>query len=82
VEEACSSLGFSPDTREFSAHLTLGRVKRALDAAALQSLEREVRRAHNEYSLDVRSVDLVQSEPRPGGSHYTTLASLPLHDVT
>ena len=82
VEDACVSLGFSPDARAFNAHVTLGRVKRPLDAAALQSLEREVRRAHNEYSLDVRSVDLVKSEPRPGGSHYTTMASLPLHDVT
>jgi 2'-5' RNA ligase len=62
--------------------VTVGRVKRELDAIALQSLERSGGRMHNEYPLEVRSVELMQSELRADGPRYTILASLPLGGIT
>jgi 2'-5' RNA ligase len=82
VEEACVSLGFQPEVRPFGAHLTVGRVKRELNVLALQCLERAGFGMHNEYVLDVQSVDLMQSELRVGGPSYTMLASLPFQDIT
>jgi 2'-5' RNA ligase len=78
VERACEPLGFERDARGFSPHLTLGRVKRELPSPVLESLERTLRAANNEYELAVAAVDLMRSDLGPGGPRYSVLASLPL----
>ncbi len=78
VEQACDLLGFARDARAFSAHLTLGRVKRELPPASRGALAGAAGATHNEYDLDVHSIDLMQSDLLPGGPRYTRLVSLPL----
>jgi RNA 2',3'-cyclic 3'-phosphodiesterase len=74
VQTAMQSLGFQPEHREFSAHLTLGRVKRPQpDAAltrALDSIKNEVFGA-----MRVEAIHLYQSELHPDGSIYSKLSS-------
>jgi RNA 2',3'-cyclic 3'-phosphodiesterase len=74
VQTAMEPLGFQPERREFSAHLTLGRIKfprpdvaltRALDSIKNQSFG----------AMRVEAIHLFQSELHPQGSIYTKLSS-------
>ena len=74
IETCCDSLGFEPDHRPLSPHLTLARIKagshefgRAL--ASSKVLERPL----SLNALAVESVALMQSELRPTGSVYRKL---------
>ncbi len=78
VQGAMQSLGFEPDHREFSAHLTLGRIKvpRPDDALtlALDSLK------DNAFgTMRVDGIHLFQSQLHPEGSIYSKLSS---HQLT
>ena len=42
VEEAMKNLGFSPEERPYSPHLTLGRVRRGVSDAALAKISNSV----------------------------------------
>lgn len=78
IDRALEPLGIPRETRAFHAHLTLGRVTGALaarDAAALEAAARTPRPARG---FPVRTIDLMQSEPGPGGSRYTVLAAVSL----
>jgi 2'-5' RNA ligase len=74
VQEAMQPLGFEPEHREFSAHLTLGRVKfprpdvaltRAIDSLKDTSFG----------ALRVEAIHLFESQLHPEGSIYTKLSS-------
>lgn len=74
VEGCCESLGFAPDSRPLSAHLTLARIKvggrefgQVLAASAV--LDRPLSLG----ALAVESVALIKSDLRPTGSVYTKL---------
>jgi 2'-5' RNA ligase len=77
VERAMAPLGFPPESRPFSGHVTLGRVRtprglrRVLDAAA--ALEGQPFGAWT-----VREIVLYRSHLRPSGSVYEPLATLAL----
>jgi 2'-5' RNA ligase len=77
TDRATAALGIPRETRSFSPHLTLARIKERLDLqplretiAALPSLEFG--------SFEARSFFLYRSSPRPTGSVYTKLAEFPL----
>ena len=77
TDRATAALGIPAETRPFSPHLTLARIKERLNLqplreaiAALPSLEFE--------SFEARSYFLYQSVLRPSGSVYTKLAEFPL----
>jgi 2'-5' RNA ligase len=77
TDRAVSALGIASETRDFSAHLTLGRIK---ERPNLQALREAVAALP---SLDfgrfeARSFFLYQSTLRPAGSVYTKLAEFPL----
>ena len=80
IESACARLGYESETRDFSPHLTLGRVKQ--DASALD--QQKIRRALAETKIDslgtarVNSVHLYKSDLKPTGSVYTQIFSAPL----
>lgn len=80
IETGCAQLGYSPDGRPFSPHLTVGRVR---DYVSLGEQQR-LRKALGETKIDslgmtrVNSVHLYQSELKPDGSIYTKLFSAPL----
>ncbi|MGD0499021.1 MAG: RNA 2',3'-cyclic phosphodiesterase [Bryobacteraceae bacterium] len=77
TDRATAALGIPPETRAFSPHLTLARIKERLNVqplretiAALPSLEFG--------SFVAQSFFLYQSSLRPTGSVYTKLAGFPL----
>ncbi|MBZ5586905.1 MAG: RNA 2',3'-cyclic phosphodiesterase [Acidobacteriia bacterium] len=77
TDRATAALGVAPESRPFSPHLTLARIKERLDlqplreaVAALPSLEFG--------SFEVRGFFLYRSQLRPSGSVYTKLAEFPL----
>jgi 2'-5' RNA ligase len=80
IEAGSAEIGFRPETREFRAHLTLGRVnggQRPSDQAQLlEFLERARVEALGEFRID--HLSLMRSELRPGGSLYTPLFVTPL----
>ncbi len=80
VEGALAPLGFPPEKRRFSPHLTLGRVRREAQPAEVKALGRLVQT--NDLGLvaawTAGTVSLMRSELRPAGAHYTCLAAVPL----
>lgn len=71
VEEATRPLGFPAENRDFSAHLTVGRVK---DGRLSERLSAKVSACTFEAKgIIVSEVILFQSELAPGGSIYTPL---------
>jgi len=74
VRQAMTGLGFRPDEHEFTAHLTLGRVKVPRpDAALTQALDSIKKDAFG--TLHVAAIHLYKSQLHPDGSVYTKLSS-------
>lgn len=76
LDEGLSRIGFEPDRKPFSAHLTMGRVKSRRNSRALMA-------AANDYQLapiafSVSEIVLMRSQLHPAGSRYTRLASAAL----
>jgi 2'-5' RNA ligase len=82
VEDASAVLGFKPEPRGFTPHLTLGRVNGNLRSLERQRLA-EGLAAAREQSLDLGAftadtLSLIRSELKPTGSVYTPLFTTPL----
>ena len=74
VQTAMQPLGFEPEHREFSAHLTLGRVKFPKpDVALTKALDSIKNEAFGMMRVD--AVHLFQSQLHPEGSIYSKLSS-------
>ena len=80
IESACARLGYESEQRDFSPHLTVGRVRQDIPAVGQQKL----RNALEAFVIDspgsarVDSVHLYKSDLKPSGSVYTKLFSAPL----
>jgi 2'-5' RNA ligase len=78
IEGALEPLGFPPEGRRFSPHLTLGRVKgggrQALEALGTYMEQAKVRVGE----MRVEAVHLMRSDLQPGGAVYTELAVVAL----
>ncbi len=78
IEQALVPLGFRPEARAFSPHLTLGRVKGG-GRQALEALGAYVERAKVHIgAMKVQAVHLIRSDLRPSGAVYTELTVVPL----
>lgn len=83
IESSSRRLGYESEERNFSPHLTIGRVKQNVTATEQQT----IRRALEETTIDslgtarVDSVHLYKSDLKPSGSVYTRLYSAPLRPV-
>ncbi|HUG34110.1 MAG TPA: RNA 2',3'-cyclic phosphodiesterase [Anaerolineales bacterium] len=83
IETACARLGYPPEARIFSPHLTIGRVRQYTSAADSQ----KIRHAIESSTIDslgtarVDSVQLYKSDLKPDGAAYTRLISAPFHAV-
>ena len=80
IEGACEGVGFLRETKPFSPHLTLARIRvgeRHVGVAVAKSgvLDRPI----SSGLLAVESVVLMKSELRPTGSVYTKLWEVRLH---
>ncbi len=73
VEDASRPLGFEPEARGFTPHLTLGRVEPGWRPADRQSLEAAFARLGPGVSgaFTADTLALMRSELRPGGAVYT-----------
>ena len=76
VEEAVNELGYPPEERAFSPHLTLARVERNAKPKEVAALGQEVERsALGEIAtFHAERVSLMRSDLRPSGPIYSELA--------
>ena len=79
IDGAFVPFGVGVESREFRAHLTLGRVKGELSAAGSAALSAAARQAPPARGVPVHTIDLMRSELGPGGSRYSVLATVPLN---
>jgi 2'-5' RNA ligase len=78
LEVACEELGYEVDARAFRPHVTLGRVKRDIPTEQAQTLSRLATSVRYRATIDVPSIDVMQSELSAAGPRYTVLAAIPL----
>lgn len=81
VEALITPLGFPTDSRPFSPHLTLGRVKDRTSSEVLAQIGRGVQNQHIGHitSWPCHAVSLMQSDLQPSGAVYTQLVHYPLN---
>lgn len=77
-EQLQRAIGFKPESRPYSPHLTIGRVKKDLPARLLGQLGQELERERGEIgqlvTFDVSQISLIKSDLKPAGPVYTPLA--------
>ena len=74
VQDAMQPLGFVPERHEFSAHLTLGRIRSPRrDAALTRAIDSLKDTSFG--TLRVEAIHLFESQLHPEGSIYTKLSS-------
>jgi 2'-5' RNA ligase len=80
VEMASTRLGYPPEGRPFSPHLTIGRVTQNVSATDLQQIRAalEGTQVGTVGTVRVEALQVFKSDLRPTGSVYTLLYSLPL----
>ncbi len=81
IDEACAAFGFPRETRPFTTHLTLGRVKKDVSPSERASIGAMVEAVHVNALGDLRvdHVSVMKSELRPSGSVYTRLYAIELY---
>jgi RNA 2',3'-cyclic 3'-phosphodiesterase len=79
LDKGLTRLGFTPDSRPFSAHLTLARMKDESSASEREAIGRLIEATPFEGGeFQVESFSLMRSQLRREGPLYTTLASVSL----
>lgn len=80
LEQLLAGLGFDPENRPFSPHLTLARVRDEASAADKKRLGQAIcsTTCKTDYSIPVRQVSLIKSQLTPAGPVYTILSSAEL----
>lgn len=82
VVEATRQIGFSPETRPFKAHLTLGRTDKRARSQEYAQIGRVIRRQQERIDhiapFSVDHISLIRSQLKPAGAIYTTLAEIKL----
>jgi len=74
VQTSLRPLGFEPDQHEFTAHLTLGRIRAPRpDVALTRALDSLKDTAFGAWRVE--AIHLFESQLRPEGSRYTKLSS-------
>lgn len=75
LEENLKPLGFDPEARGFTPHLTLGRVRDRVPAETQQKLGQFIAGSglENAMPFEVNSINLMRSQLSPQGAHYSKL---------
>ena len=72
------AIGFRPESRPYSPHLTIGRVTKGIPPQRMrelgQGLEGEIARVGQLATLPVDRIHFIRSDLKPGGPVYTPLA--------
>jgi 2'-5' RNA ligase len=83
VEAVAGRLGYAPEDRPFSPHLTVGRIRQnvsGLDSLRIRTaLEGTV--VSKLGTVRVDALHIFKSDLQPGGSVYTSLYTLPLRSL-
>jgi len=77
VEEALAPLGYEPERKPHTPHITLGRIKDPRDAPGLDALLAGTD-ASAFGTVDVGEIVVFMSELRKGGARYTAMHRAPL----
>lgn len=72
IEQRLSEFGFQKETRPFHPHVTLGRVKSQRGARELLAMVEKV--TFDCPPVSLRTIELIKSDLKPGGSVYSPLA--------
>ncbi|HEY3311968.1 MAG TPA: RNA 2',3'-cyclic phosphodiesterase [Anaerolineales bacterium] len=77
VEAAAARLGYAPEERPFSAHLTIGRVREQASQDEMKKIEAALAglKIGELGRFTASTVTLFKSELQPSGPHYTPLFS-------
>ncbi len=80
MQAAMSRLGYSPDEKKFSPHLTIGRVNQNASAAELRRIQASLEKTQvgTLGTFRAESISLFKSDLQPDGPIYTCLQRLPL----
>jgi len=78
VESALEPLGFAPESRQFTPHLTIGRWRESERAPKALGRRLENWQAHDFGLSNVESVKLIQSVLKSDGASYHELITVPL----
>jgi len=80
IENALARLGYAPEERPFSAHLTLGRISRNTSTQQLRVISNGLETAKIGFlgALYVQEVHLYKSDLKPSGAEYTSIFAAPL----
>lgn len=81
LESALEPLGFEPEDRPFTTHVTLGRIKDRGRSQGLQDLTEAIEN-HDPFQYDVRigRLTLMQSQLGPQGPTYDPVLEIPLEE--
>ncbi len=71
IEEEMEKIGFPKENREFSPHLTIGRVKSPKNIERLTELIKDT--SFQSQEIEVKEVAVMRSELHPSGAIYTPL---------
>ena len=80
LESSLETIGFLSEGRKYSAHLTLGRVRREATVRQQEEIGRlaESTRCHLDPEIYVKSICLMKSRLNPQGPIYSLLVEIPL----
>ena len=80
IESACARLGYKSEERDFSPHLTIGRVAQDVSRVDQQKIHNALAGLKIDLlgTARVDSVHLYKSELKPSGSVYAKIFSAPL----
>jgi len=83
VQEGFSRLGFEPERRRFSPHLTLARLRSPVGFSALLERAEKIVGGYGKFdSVNVTSIELMLSELSSQGPKYFVLSRAPLSGST
>ena len=76
INKSLKPLGFTPEKRDFSPHVTIGRIR------SLSNINEAIRLMHDldfaEKTFPVESVEFMKSDLKPTGAEYTVLKQIHL----
>ncbi len=80
IDQALIPLGFNPESRSFTPHLTLGRLRERASPEERKSIGELMKATEFESGsiLEAREISLVRSKLTPTGAIYSRLASIQL----
>lgn len=83
IETAAARLGYPPEDRPFSPHLTIGRVSQHISGDGQQRLRQALEKTQISLlgSTRVDAIHLFRSDLQPSGPIYTTLFKAALKDT-